>query len=67
MLKRIQNQNVSRVISISESSVNSDMAIDDDNLKIEGYNIVRSDRPSNSIRGDVCIYYKVISLENIRY
>ena len=67
MLKRIQNQNVSRVISISESSVNSDIAIDDDNLKIEGYNIVRSDCPSNSRRSDVCIYYKVISLENLRY
>ena len=36
----------------------SDAAFDDDNLKIEGYSIVRSDHLSNSRRVDVCIYYK---------
>ena len=44
------------VICISETVVNSDTAFDDDNLKIEGYNIVKSDHPSNSRRGGVCIY-----------
>ena len=34
------------------------MPFDDENLKIEGHNIVRSDYPSNSRRGGVCIYYK---------
>ena len=44
------------VICISETFLNSDTAFDD-NLKIEGYNIVRSDHPCNSRRGGVCIYY----------
>ena len=37
------------VICISETFLNSETALDDDNLKIEGYNIVRFDHPSNSI------------------
>ena len=36
------------IICISETFLNSDTAFDDDNLKIKGYNIVRSDHPSNS-------------------
>ena len=35
------------LICISETFLNSNTAFDDDNLKIEGYNIVRSDHPSN--------------------
>ena len=31
---------------------------DDSNLKIPGYNLVRSDHPSNKKRGGVCTYYK---------
>ena len=48
------------LICISETFLNSDTAFDDDSSKIEGYNIVRSDHPSNSNsrRGGVCIYYK---------
>ena len=46
------------VICISQTLLNSDTGFDDDNLKIEGYNIVRSDYPSNSRQGGVCIYYK---------
>ena len=31
---------------------------DDDNLQIPGYDLIRSDHPSNSKRGGVAIYYK---------
>ena len=47
------------VICISETFLNSDTAFDDDNLKIEGCNIVRSDHPSDSRRGGVL--YIIIS------
>ena len=30
------------------------------NLKILGYNLVRTDHPSNGKRGGVCIYYKAL-------
>ena len=33
-------------------------ASDDDNLAILGYNLIRSDHPSNNKRGGICIYYK---------
>ena len=45
------------VICISETFLNSETAFDDDKLKIEGYNIVRSDHLFNSRRGAVCVYY----------
>ena len=45
-------------ICISETLLNSDRAYFDDNLKIEGYNTVRSDHLSNYRRGSVCIFYK---------
>ena len=58
------------VICISETFLNSDTAFDDDNLKIEGYNIVRSDHPSNSRQGGVCIYYNqslALKISDIKY
>ena len=30
---------------------------DDENLEITGYNLVKDDHLSNSIRGGVCVYY----------
>ena len=32
--------------------------MDNYNLEIPGYNLVRSDHPSNNKHGSVCIYYK---------
>ena len=58
------------VICISETFLNSDTAFDDDNLKIEGYNIVRSDHPSNSRRGGVFMYYNhslALKILDIKY
>ena len=44
------------VICISEAYLDSDITDDDDNLKTEGYNLIRPDHPSNTKRGGVCIY-----------
>ena len=58
------------VICISETYLDSDTSDDDDNLKIAGYNLIPADHPSNTKRGDVCIYYKhslAFKLLNIHY
>ena len=57
-------------ICISETYLDSDTSDDDDNLKIAGYNLIRADRPSNTKRGCVRIYYKhslAFKLSNIHY
>ena len=46
------------IISISETYLDTTITSDDGNLKILGYKFIRSDHPSNSKRGGVCIYYK---------
>ena len=46
------------IICLSETYLDSSVAADDDNLKIPGYNLVRSDHPSNNKREGVCVYYK---------
>ena len=42
----------------SETFLNSSIQNDDDKLEIDGYNLIRSDHPSDFKRGGVCIYYK---------
>ena len=46
------------IICLSETFLNSSFQSDDDKIKIDGYNLIRSDHPSDSKRGGVCIYYK---------
>ena len=38
--------------------MNSSIQSDDNRIKLDGYNLIRSDQPSDSKRGGVCIYYK---------
>ena len=45
-------------ICLSETYLDSTVLLDDDNLVIFGYNLIRSDHPSNTKRGGVCLYYK---------
>ena len=45
------------IICISETYLDSSTSPDDNNLEISGYNVIRSDHPSNK-RGGICIYYK---------
>ena len=46
------------LICISETFLDSDYSNDDQRLRIQGYAMIRSDHPSNTKRGGVCIYYK---------
>ena len=43
---------------ISKTYLDSSVSLDDKDIAIEGYNIVRADHPSNQKKGGVCIYYK---------
>ena len=38
--------------------MNSSIQSDDNRIKIDGYNLIRSDHPSDSKKGGVCIYSK---------
>ena len=46
-------------ICISETFLDSSFESDDKDLMLDGYNLIRSDHPSNTKRGCVCIYFKV--------
>ena len=46
------------IICLSETYLDSSVAPDDDNLEISGYNLVRSNHPSNNKRRGVCVYYQ---------
>ena len=46
------------VICISETYLNSDTPNVDENLEIVGYTLIRTDHPSYTKRGGICIYYK---------
>ena len=46
------------LICVSETFLDTDYSSDDARLNIEGYTMIRSDHPSNTKRGGVCIYYK---------
>ena len=46
------------IICLLETFLNSSIESNDDMISIDGYNLRRSDHPSHSKRGGVCIYYK---------
>ena len=48
------------IIRISKTYLETTITSDDGNLEILGYKLIRSDHPSNSKRGGVCIYYKSV-------
>ena len=43
---------------LTETFLNSSILSDDNRIKIDGYSLIRSDHPSDSKKGGVCIYYK---------
>ena len=45
------------IICLSETYLDSSIPPDDDNLELPEYNLVRTDNPTNTKRGSVCIYY----------
>ena len=46
------------IIYLPETYLDLTVPLDDDNLVISGYNLIRPDHPSNTKRGGVCLYYK---------
>ena len=46
------------IVCLSETYLNYSFLVNDENLVIQGYNLVRCDHPTNSKRGEVCVYYK---------
>ena len=58
------------IICHSETYLNSETLPDDKNLEILGYSFTRKDHPSNTKRGEVCVYFKntlPFKLINIKY
>ena len=57
-------------ICISKTYLDSTTNLDDKDLAIEGYNIIRTDYPNNLKKGGVCIYYKeslAVKLINVNF
>ena len=46
------------ITCLSEIYFDPTVLLDDDNFVISGYNLIRSDHPSNTKRGGVCLYYE---------
>ena len=46
------------IICLSETFLTSSIDSSDTRILIDGYNLIRSDHPSDSKRGSVCMYYK---------
>ena len=46
------------IVCLSKTYLDSSFLVNDENLVIQGYNLVRCDHPTNSKRGRVCVYYK---------
>ena len=46
------------IVCLSGTYLDSSFLVNDENLVIQGYTLVRCDHPTNSKRGGVCIYYK---------
>ena len=44
------------IICLSETFLNSSIQNNDDIIKLNGYNLMRSDHPSDSKKGGICIY-----------
>ena len=57
-LKLISKLNKIDIVCISETYLDSSTAYNDGNLEMAGYNLIRSDLPSNKKRSGVSIYYK---------
>ena len=46
------------ILCLSETFLDSTIDLNDENINIDGYSILRADHPSNNKRGGICIYFK---------
>ena len=58
LLQAYVTQHSCDTICLSEVFLNSFICGSDTRISTDGWNLIRSDHPSNSKRGSVCIYYK---------
>ena len=58
LLEAFIHTNNHDVIFLSETYLDSSVDSSDQNLRIEGYNLVRCDHPSDLKQGGVCVYFK---------
>ena len=58
LLEGYINVNISDIICLSETFLDSSIPIDGNRLNIPGCSMMRADHPSNTKRGGVCLYYK---------
>ena len=58
LLQAYVTQHNYETICLSETFLNFSIDSSDTRILIDGYNLIRSDHPSDSKRGDVSIYYK---------
>ena len=58
MIGAFIDANNTDIIYSSETFLDSRIPRDDERIYITGYTTIRADHPSNTKRGDVCIYYK---------
>ena len=57
----------SDIIYLSETYLDSTVPLDNDNLVISGYNLIRSDHPSNTKRGGVPLLQKLFTTKSSKY
>ena len=58
------------IVCLSETYLDPSVPLHDVNLEIQGYELVRSDHPSQHKRGDICIYFRnslPLKILNIHY
>ena len=46
------------IVCLSETFLDSSVSKEDNIIKLQGYNFIRIDHPSNTKKGGVCLYYK---------
>ena len=66
----IHTYEIYEIICLSETYLNHDTLFNDDNLRIQGYKLIRVDHRSNQKRGGICIYHKdflPIKVNNVSY
>ena len=60
LLQAYATQHICDTMCLSETFLDSSIQNDDGGVKIDGYNLIKSDHPSDSKKGGICIYYIIL-------
>ena len=58
LIQKLAETNNCDIICLTETFLDSSVENDDNRISIPGYNLFRTDHPSNTKRGGDCVYYK---------